>query len=87
MWPVMHRGSSATLRIRLLFDHLAAGLTAYVRDAVPKNSQYSRAEVHQGASELMLSVVSLTVGVAMCRTHIIFLASSGAMRIWRFSSG
>jgi DNA-binding transcriptional LysR family regulator len=31
MWLVMHRDARSTRRIRLLFDHLAAGLTAYVK--------------------------------------------------------
>jgi len=31
MWLAMHRDLRATRRIRLLFDHLAAGLTAYVK--------------------------------------------------------
>ena len=32
MWLAMHRDAKATRRIRLLFDHLAIGLTAFVRD-------------------------------------------------------
>jgi DNA-binding transcriptional LysR family regulator len=31
MWLAMHRDLKATRRIRLLFDHLASGLAAYVR--------------------------------------------------------
>ncbi len=31
MWLVMHRDARSTRRVRLLFDHLAEGLTAYVR--------------------------------------------------------
>ena len=31
VWLVMHEDLKATRRVRLLFDHLAAGLTAYVR--------------------------------------------------------
>src|SRR5438874_6817291 len=31
MWLAMHEDAKATKRIRLLFDHLAKGLTAYVR--------------------------------------------------------
>ncbi|MDR3420211.1 MAG: LysR family transcriptional regulator [Xanthobacteraceae bacterium] len=31
VWLVMHEGSKATRRVRLLFDHLAAGLTGYVK--------------------------------------------------------
>jgi len=33
MWLVMHEDAKATRRIRLLFDHLAEGLTAYVRES------------------------------------------------------
>ena len=32
IWLVMHEDAKATRRIRLLFDHLAEGLTAYVRE-------------------------------------------------------
>jgi DNA-binding transcriptional LysR family regulator len=31
VWLVMHEGAKATRRVRLLFDHLAAGLTDYVK--------------------------------------------------------
>jgi DNA-binding transcriptional LysR family regulator len=31
VWLVMHEGLKATRRVRLLFDHLAAGLTDYVK--------------------------------------------------------
>ncbi len=31
VWLVMHEGLKATRRVRLLFDHLAAGLTTYLR--------------------------------------------------------
>jgi hypothetical protein len=31
MWLVMHEDAKATRRIRLLFDHLAEGLSAYVK--------------------------------------------------------
>jgi DNA-binding transcriptional LysR family regulator len=31
VWLVMHEGLKATRRVRLLFDHLATGLTAYVK--------------------------------------------------------
>ena len=31
VWLVMHENLKATRRVRLLFDHLAAGLTEYVR--------------------------------------------------------
>ena len=31
VWLVMHEDLKATRRLRLLFDHLAAGLTDYVR--------------------------------------------------------
>jgi hypothetical protein len=30
MWLVMHEDMKATPRVRLLFEHLAAGLTEYV---------------------------------------------------------
>jgi DNA-binding transcriptional LysR family regulator len=33
MWLAMHEGLKATRRVRLLFDHLALGLAAYVREA------------------------------------------------------
>lgn len=32
MWLVMHEDAKATRRIRLLFDHLAEGLTVYVKE-------------------------------------------------------
>jgi DNA-binding transcriptional LysR family regulator len=32
MWLVMHEDAKATRRIRLLFDHLVEGLTAYVNE-------------------------------------------------------
>jgi DNA-binding transcriptional LysR family regulator len=32
MWLVMHEDAKATRRIRLLFDHLAEGLTAYAKE-------------------------------------------------------
>jgi hypothetical protein len=31
VWLVMHEDLKATRRVRLLFDHLAAGLTNYVK--------------------------------------------------------
>jgi hypothetical protein len=31
VWLVMHEDLKATRRVRLLFDHLAMGLTAYVK--------------------------------------------------------
>jgi DNA-binding transcriptional LysR family regulator len=31
VWLVMHEDLKTTRRVRLLFDHLAAGLTAYVK--------------------------------------------------------
>ena len=31
VWLVMHEDLKATRRVRILFDHLAAGLTAYVK--------------------------------------------------------
>jgi len=35
VWLVMHEDLKATRRVRLLFDHLAAGLTSYVKGRPP----------------------------------------------------
>jgi DNA-binding transcriptional LysR family regulator len=32
MWLAVHRDARSTRRIRLVFDHLAAGLAAYTRE-------------------------------------------------------
>jgi hypothetical protein len=32
IWCAMHEDMRSTSRVRLLFDHLAAGLSAYVRN-------------------------------------------------------
>ena len=35
IWLAMHEGLKATRRVRLLFDHLATGLNAYIREDRP----------------------------------------------------
>jgi DNA-binding transcriptional LysR family regulator len=37
LWLVMHKDLKATRRARLLFDHLAAGLTDYVKGPFVNN--------------------------------------------------
>ncbi len=41
MWLVMHENLKATRRVRRLFDHLSAGLSAYLRGSAPKKRHAS----------------------------------------------